>query len=166
MKRVSFVPSVQAELEMKHQVSWAQSLEDCHQMTFLPMCLQRVQAASVPFLLCSGSCHLAQFLHHWQLISPFPKMCLSDTELSEHTFRILSSQMPAGPPLSANCKYFEDMLSPATSSLVPIFSPWKNTSTTSCPLTSLCKFPNPLLNFVSIPLHASWTVATGFVFQI
>lgn len=42
MKRVSFVPSVQAELEMKYKVSRAQSLEDRHQMIFLQICLQLI----------------------------------------------------------------------------------------------------------------------------
>ena len=33
------------------------------------------QAASVPLLLCSPSCHLAQASPSLQLISPFPEMC-------------------------------------------------------------------------------------------
>lgn len=110
MKRFSFVPSVQAELEMKYKVSLTQSLEDCHQIIFLLFCLQCITSCCSSFLLCSSSCHRLRLLLHWHSWSAFALRSASLTwnllgTLSEFC---LSYQMPVSPPLSAKCEYLEN----------------------------------------------------------
>lgn len=141
VRRVSFVPSVQAELEVKYKMSLAQLLEDCHQMIFLQICLQLITSGFISFLLCSPSCHLPQTTHHWHSSPALSLKCTSLTWNFLDTFSefCLSPQKPVSttpPPPSAKCGTFmlgRLFLNLCAFSLEPHVLP-------QFPLTSLCKF--------------------------